>query len=248
MTNEEWMEQAEQPAVAQNPETGEETGQEEPSPQQDAEREPGEGEALPGEEELRRMAEVAARMTLMRQQQWEQAAGEDLMLARALRRAHGGQDTQEILARLNAERDRQAAERLNMSPEELTAIRDGLTRRRDQNKARSEFARELMRQEAQVRSLRPDFDLAAAIEGSPAFRALILAGEPVARALAYLDPEGARREAEREVAERIRRRSRRAQPMNAAGRPARPLSIDTMTEAELRRIDDKLKRGEHVRI
>ena len=76
MTNEEWMEKAEQPAVAQDPETGEETGQEEPSPQQDAEREPGEGEALPGEEELRRMAEVAARMTLMRQQQWEQAAGE----------------------------------------------------------------------------------------------------------------------------------------------------------------------------
>ena len=205
-------------------------------------------ESLPDGAQLRRIAEAAARLTLLRQQQWEAAAGEDLLLARAIRSAHPGADTQEILSGLNRQRDEQAAQRLNMTSEELEQLRDSLRTRRDSERARSDFARELLRQEEDVRRNLPDFDLAGTISASPAFRALILAGEPVEKALAYLNPEQYARLAESRVAERIRKRCARAQPLSAAGRPHTPVTVDTMTEAELRRIDDKLKRGEHVKI
>ena len=74
-------------------------------------------------ERLMEVAELAARLTLMHRQAWEEEAGEDLILARELRRLHEGESVQEILAQLNEARDRQAAERLNMNPEELMALR-----------------------------------------------------------------------------------------------------------------------------
>ena len=199
-------------------------------------------------ERLLEVAELAARLTLMHQRAWEQEAGEDLILARELRRLHEGESTQEILAQLNEARDRQAAEQMNMPPEELMALREQLTRRREQEDARHRFAQTLLRQEEALRRTQPDFDLAECIRRSPAFRALILAGEPVERAAAYLDPEAGRRLAEQQVAQRMRRRAGRPRSLSAPG-PSRPqVTVDTMSEAELRRIDEKLKRGEHVRL
>lgn len=199
-------------------------------------------------ERLMEVASLAAHLTLRKQQAWEEEAGEDLILARELRRLHEGESTQEILAQLNEARDRQAAERLNMAPEELTALREQLMRRRRQEQARHRFAEELMRQEEEMRRVQPDFDLAQSIRTSPAFRALILAGEPVERATAYLHPEAGVRLAEKQVAQRMRRRAGRPQSLAAPGPSRRQPTVDTMSEAELRRIDEKLKRGEHVRL
>ena len=199
-------------------------------------------------ERLLEVAELAARLTLMHQRAWEEEAGEDLILARELRRLHEGESVQEILAQLNEARDRQAAERLNLEPEELMALREQLMRRREQQDARHRFAQALIAQEEAMRRMRPDFDLTECIRRSPAFRALILAGEPVERAAAYLDPEAGRRMAEQEVAQRMRRRASRPRSLSAPGPSRRQVTVDTMSEAELRRIDEKLKRGEHVRL
>lgn len=199
-------------------------------------------------ERLMEVAELAARLTLMHQAAWEEEAGEDLILAREVRRLHEGESVQEILAKLNEARDRQAAERLNMDPEELMALREQLMRRREQQDARHRFAQALIAQEEVMRRVKPDFDLAECIRRSPAFRALILAGEPVERAAAYLDPEAGRRMAEQEVAQRMRRRASRPRSLSAPGPSRRQVTVDTMSEAELRRIDEKLKRGEHVRL
>ena len=199
-------------------------------------------------ERLMEVAELAARLTLMHRQAWEEEAGEDLILARELRRLHEGESVQEILAQLNEARDRQAAERLNMNPEELMALRERLMRRREQQDARHRFAQTLIAQEEVMRRVKPDFDLTECIRRSPAFRALILAGEPVERAVAYLDPEAGRRLAEQEVAQRMRRRASRPRTLSAPGPSRRQVTVDTMSEAELRRIDEKLKRGEHVRL
>ena len=165
-----------------------------------------------------------------------------------MRRLHEGESVQEILAQLNEARDRQAAERLNLEPEELMALREQLMRRREQQDARHRFAQTLIAQEEVMRRVKPDFDLTECIRRSPAFRALILAGEPVERAVAYLDPEAGRRLAEQEVAQRMRRRASRPRSLSAPGPSRRQVTVDTMSEAELRRIDEKLKRGEHVRL
>lgn len=200
------------------------------------------------QERLLEVAELAARLTLMKRRAWEEEAGEDLLLARELRRLHEGESAQEILAQLNEARDRQAAQRLNLPPEELIALRERLTRRREQQEARHRFAEALMRQEEEMRRIQPDFDLTQCIRSSPAFRALILAGEPVERAMGYLYPEAGRRLAEQQVAERMRRRAGRPHSLSAPGPRGRQATVDTMSEAELRRIDEKLKRGEHVRL
>ena len=136
---------------------------------------------------------------------------------------------QEILAQLNEARDRQAAERLNMNPEELMALRERLMRRREQQDARHRFAQTLIAQEEVMRRVKPDFDLTECIRRSPAFRALILAGEPVERAVAYLDPEAGRRLAEQEVAQRMRRRASRPRSLSAPGPSRRQVTVDTMS-------------------
>ena len=203
------------------------------------------------EEEERRLmevAELAARLTLVRQSQWEQEAGEDLMLARELRRLHAGEDTAQILAHLNEARDRQAACRLGMLPEELMQLREKLLTRREQIRSRHRFAQNLLQQEAKMRMTVPEFDLAEHVRCYPAFRALILVGEPVERALAYLNPEIGRKMAEQQIAQRMRRRAGRPKTLSAPGPSRRQITVDTMSEADLRRIDEKLKRGEHVRL
>ena len=83
------------------------------------------------------------------------------------------------------------------------------------------------------------------MNASPAFRALLLAGEPVDRALDYVRPERGARRAEAEAMDRIRRRNARPDPMARSGASAAP-DVSAMTEDELRRIDERVKRGERV--
>jgi len=157
---------------------------------------------------------------------WTEEAGDDLLVARELHKAHPDADISGLLAQVIELRERQST----------------LERERQ----RAEFVRNLREQEDAIRADDPDFDLLSAISQSPALRALILSGEPLERALHYVDPERMRQKIEREIIERIRRRNARPQPMDAANARARPIDLDSMSEDELRRIDERVKRGERV--
>ncbi|MEA4898314.1 hypothetical protein ACH6CV_11535 [Bacillota bacterium Meth-B3] len=108
------------------------------------------------------------------------------------------------------------------------------------------FARSLLAQEDAILKTRPDFDLEGMLREHSAFRALVLAGEPVERALNYVSPGEDERQVERAVLERIRRRATRPQPMGSANRPARPSAQERLSEEEVARIDAQLKRGQKV--
>ncbi|NLG25501.1 MAG: hypothetical protein GX558_09105 [Clostridiales bacterium] len=201
-------------------------------------------------------AQAAERLADAQAGAWDSAAAEDLMLARELRRRYGDIDAGEALRALTNLRDRgaDAAEAADGAPAEpmpdaaaIDEARRHLAQTRARDEARAQFVRSLLKQEEAVRREHPDFDLARAIEQSPAFRALILAGEPVGRALDYLRPDEAMARAEQRVAERIRRRSLAPRPIvSANGRAG--AGVADMSDAQLRAIDEKLKRGERVYI
>ncbi len=108
------------------------------------------------------------------------------------------------------------------------------------------FAKSLLEQEDAIRQTRPDFDLERMLREEGAFRALVLAGEPVERALQYIEPgEGAKR-AEQEVLERIRRRATRPQAMGSVNRPGEVSAQERLNDDEISRIDAQLKRGHKV--
>jgi hypothetical protein len=157
---------------------------------------------------------------------WTDEAGDDLLVARALQREHPQIDLRALLAQVIELRERQST----------------LARERQ----RAEFVRDLREQEDALRLSEPDFDLLEAISRYPAFRALILSGEPVERAFNYIDPERLRRASEQAIVERIRLRNARPQSIGAANASAQPIDPANMSEEELRRLDERVKRGERV--
>ena len=109
-----------------------------------------------------------------------------------------------------------------------------------------DFARSLLTQEDSIRQQRPDFDLEKLLREEGAFRALILAGESVERALAYIEPEAGAKRVEMEVIERIKRRNARPQPIGTANRQPERSAEERLSEEEMGRIDAQLKRGHKV--
>lgn len=109
-----------------------------------------------------------------------------------------------------------------------------------------EFARHLLEQEDAIKKTRPDFDLEQMLREQSAFRALILAGEPVERAMAYVEPGEGVRKVEMEVVERIKRRGTRPQAMGSANRPPERSVEERLDDEEMGRIDAQLKRGHKV--
>ena len=61
-------------------------------------------------------------------------------------------------------------------------------------------------------------------------------------------PAGAMREAQLVITQNMRRRNQRPSPVSAGNRQPKRFDAASMTEAELRRIDERLKRGEKVRL
>lgn len=104
----------------------------------------------------------------------------------------------------------------------------------------------LIEQEDRIRASEPDFDLYALLNESPPFRALILIGEPVEKALRYVRPEQEAQRAEAAVLERIRKRTLRPAGIDSRNRSAEPDPAERLDEDELRRIDALLKRGQKV--
>ena len=109
-----------------------------------------------------------------------------------------------------------------------------------------EFTRQVLRGVAAIQvAYDPGFTLEGGFEASPDFKRLCLAGwDPVQ---AYELTLG-REQDGREAIDRTRqRRSARPNPAPAGGGGVR-LDFRNMTEANFKRIDARLKRGEHVRI
>ena len=157
---------------------------------------------------------------------WAEGAGEDLIAAREVQRINPDLDWPTILGH-------------------VTKWREGRTEF-EMDRLRLEYVKSLREQEDAIREGEPEFDLSRAVGESPALRALILAGEPVARALEYAEPERAARRIEREVLERIRRRNARPEPIGAANGAEARFDPAGMTEGELRRLEERVRRGERV--
>ena len=111
---------------------------------------------------------------------------------------------------------------------------------------RVSLTRSLIEQEDEIRKSEPDFSLQTLMETSEAFCALLMAGESVARALEYVQPERIHRRLEDEVLARVRKRNLRPQGMNEQNRSAEPSAEERLSEEEMRRIDAQLKRGQKV--
>lgn len=197
------------------------------------------------------MASAAMQFALNRQRAWEQDAGEDLSLAREIRKIFAGEDAQTILERIARQQEpprlKQAQEQ-SADERQLTQIRDELLAQKRARDERVAFARDLARQEAEIRLESEQFDLEQAMASSPAFRALVLSGEPVSRALDYIEPERRDQRVERALTERIRRRGLRPEGIGQANRPSVQAEDAQMSEEQLRAIDARLKRGEKVYI
>jgi len=157
---------------------------------------------------------------------WSEAAGDDLLVARDLKKNHPEIDLRSLLAQVIELRERQSTIR--------------------QARQRAELVQSLRAQEDDIRRDDPGFDLTEAIRRSPAFRALILSGEPIERALNYIEPERLQGRIEAAILEKIRRRNERPQPIAAANARAQRIDPRYMSEEELRRIDERVKRGERI--
>lgn len=87
---------------------------------------------------------------------------------------------------------------------------------------------------------------------NPVFQALISAGEPVDKALAYLSLEEqiarAREETHRETLRAIAARQNRPAVLHAPGGEPANAQVGHLPDAVVKAIDQRLKRGEHVRI
>ncbi len=112
--------------------------------------------------------------------------------------------------------------------------------------------RRLMAEEEELRRSEPGFDLLQAVQQHPALRALLAAGEPLQRAWGYVRMDermrDARRAGEEDVVRRIRERQALPEALapGAAGEAGR--DVARMSAQEIRRIDERLRRGEHVRL
>ena len=135
--------------------------------------------------------------------------------------------------------------------EQLTEIAAGMLAEKAETPAQPEdpkltLIRSILEQESEIRKEVPDFEVEAMMRQSPAFRALVLIGEPVNRALEYAEPERAAKRIEEEVLSRIRKRNLRPAPIAAQNPAPEPSPEDRLTGEEIRRIDALLKRGEKV--
>jgi len=112
------------------------------------------------------------------------------------------------------------------------------------------LARQWLDEEERIRLDEPEFDLLEAVAGSAAFRALVLAGESVGSAWRYSTMDQRLKEAEKLGGERMLRRLRenaaRPVPMAAGGASANGSDAARLSDEEMRRIDERLKRGEKV--
>ena len=108
------------------------------------------------------------------------------------------------------------------------------------------LSRSLIAQEDEIRKTEPEFALQELMEASAAFRALVMAGERVAKALEYVQPERAQKRLEEEVLLRIRKRNLRPQGIGEQNKAPEPATEERLSESEMRRIDAQLKRGQKV--
>ncbi len=170
-------------------------------------------------------------------ERWEKRHGRALMLEQALGDAGMEEAVAQALAsrmRLDAQ-DVLAAMMDAASPEDL--------RREAQNAA-------LLRQACAMRERNPEFDLSAAMQNG-ALRALVEAGEPLEKAYAYVNLEQTlqreRDGAQQELMRSIAARGMRPAPLHGRGGFA-GADFANMPEEALRSIDERLRRGEKVRV
>lgn len=162
----------------------------------------------------------------------------DLDLAQQLRDQFEGIEDTQIIKELSAYRIREQAEELGIHPDAAQALHDG---------DMTAFARSLMEQEQALGQQYPDFDLHQALSDH-FVRMLVAAGAPLERVAGYVCMDAriqqAKQQARHEVIEGIRARSNRPPTeMPGTEQPASGLS-----DAQVRHIDARLKRGERVEI
>lgn len=162
----------------------------------------------------------------------------DRALAEQLRSQYGDASDEEIINQLSIHRIREQAGQLGIDPDAAQALHSG---------DMTAFARSLLQQEEALLEDYPDFQLEAALNDG-FVRMLVATGAPLKRVAEYIGMdarlEQAKAQARSEVIAGIRARSGRPSP-EAPGSPDAPQG---MSDSEVRRIDERLKRGERVRV
>ena len=112
------------------------------------------------------------------------------------------------------------------------------------------FLRRIQQGEQKVLAIDPDFDLGQEMARNPMFGLMLAQGVEVERAYAFFHPETAearlRKRVEAEVLERLRMRNNRPEALRAGNSSAVHRDVSRMSEADLMRIDERVKRGERV--
>ena len=110
--------------------------------------------------------------------------------------------------------------------------------------------RRIQQGEQKVLAIDPDFDLGQEMARNPMFGLMLAQGVEVERAYAFFHPETAearlRKRVEAEVLERLRMRNNRPEALRAGNSSAVHRDVSRMSEADLMRIDERVKRGERV--
>ena len=168
----------------------------------------------------------------------------------ATRPDEGAARTDEAVAREEAREDGTDAREDSWEGAEEEAGDDGQQERLPTQEEVFLYKAALEREIGELREEDPSFDLGAAMK-MPAFRALVEAGEPLRRAHEYVNAdrlkERAREEARMEMMQNIRARGGRPAALRTQGGFA-GADVAKLSEAALRRIDERLKRGERVRL
>ena len=112
------------------------------------------------------------------------------------------------------------------------------------------FLRRVQQGEQKVLAIDPDFDLGREMARNPMFGLMLAQGVEVERAYAFFHPETAearlRKRVEAEVLERLRMRNNRPEALRAGNNSTVHRDVSRMSEADLMRIDQRVKRGERV--
>lgn len=112
------------------------------------------------------------------------------------------------------------------------------------------FLRRIQQGEQKVLAIDPDFDLGREMARNPMFGLMLAQGVEVERAYAFFHPETAearlRKRVEAEVLERLRMRNNRPEALRAGNNSTVHRDVSRMSEADLMRIDQRVKRGERV--